>query len=360
MCVCSLKYYGVQLAPGATMADHSDAFRGAFVDAFPMATFGQCWPHLIRKFREGEYITKTWRHFEDAEEHLQAIHLAGSPPMKDLLIKECGLVWDKWGKQMDKFWNSNCVAPWDCWSIGDFGCKLCTPNQNVHETWHNQLKRSRIPNTFRCSTEHLFATAMPDLIKLDGALGPSVLNFDVPTIPRGIMEKALWYVEHQATHVHIKDAGDRGYVYYFLSRDNRGDVKKLTKRMVQVYEDALEGKKDSKVDLESLLDVTMSMHMVCEPDEAYGVPQCEGNPCKLDCPTCKGFKHSGICSHVLCINHILTKYDVRAQLKTIGKRTDKSSRGTQKQKALERVPQREPDSSDEEEERLLALSAQGK
>ena len=117
------------------------------------------------------------------------------------------------------------------------------------------------------------------------------------------------------------------------------------------------------MDLESLLDVTMSMHMVCEPDEAYGVPQCEGNPCKLDCPTCKGFKHSGICSHVLCINHILTKYDVRYQLRTIGKKTDKTNKGPSKKashSALERIPQREPDSSDEEEERLLALGAQGK
>ena len=275
MCACvrSLKYYGAKLVPGATLADHSDAFRGAFVDAFPMATFGQCWPHLIIKFREGEYVTTKWSHFESAKEHLRAIHLAGSSPMKELVIKECGLVWDKWGKQMDTFWNSNCVAPWDCWSIGDFGCMLCTPNQNVHETWHKQLSLSRIPGTFRSSTEHLFATALPDLIKLDGVMSPRVLTFDVPTIPKGIMEKALWYIEHQQTHVTIKKASDGSFVYYFLARDNRGGVKKLTKRMIEIYEGALEGKKRHNVDLESLLDVTMSMHKVCDPIEPYVIPQ---------------------------------------------------------------------------------------
>ena len=70
----------------------------------------------------------------------------------------------------------------------------------------------------------------------------------------------------------------------------------------------------------------------------------------------------GICSHVLAINHILKQFNVRYQLATIGKKTDKLKKGPSKKitPALERIPQREPDSSDEEEERNLLLGAQGK
>ena len=70
----------------------------------------------------------------------------------------------------------------------------------------------------------------------------------------------------------------------------------------------------------------------------------------------------GICSHVLAINHILKQFNVRYQLATIGKKTDKLKKGPSKKitPALERIPQREPDSSDEEEERALLLGGQGK
>ena len=99
----------------------------------------------------------------------------------------------------------------------------------------------------------------------------------------------------------------------------------------------------------------------CEAREEYGVPDCEGNPALLDCPTCKAFKGVGICSHVLTINHILKQFNVRYQLATIGKKTEKHNyTGGKKTPALTRVPQREPDSSDEEEEQALLLGGQGK
>ena len=99
---------------------------------------------------------------------------------------------------------------------------------------------------------------------------------------------------------------------------------------------------------------------MCEAREEYGVPVCEGNPANLDCPTCKAFKGVGICSHVLAINHILKKFNMRYQSAEIGKRTDKKNKGGEKKTpALTRITQREPDSSDEEDERLAALGAQG-
>ena len=328
------------------MSDHSEGFRQAFQEAFVGSPFGQCWPHIIRKFVEGEYVqagaSSKWIHFEDAQEDMRAIHLAGSTGMKELLIRECGKVWDKWGQQMRPFWNSYCVDPWDCWSIGDFGCMLCTPSQQAQESWHKFLMRSRIPGTFRASTEYVFAEALPQLVELDGVLSPKVLGFDVPAIPKQMMEKALWYVQHQTTHIQVVKSEDGSFAYYFLAKDNRGKYPKLTTRLIDMYEAALNGNKDPRIKShETLLDVCLSLHKVVEADEAYGVPECEGNPCDLDCPGCKGFKHSGICSHVLAVNHILEKFNVKYQLAEIGKKTDKGTKGKSKAppKALTRIPQ---------------------
>ena len=117
---------------------------------------------------------------------------------------------------------------------------------------------------------------------------------------------------------------------------------------------------DSRIkDLDHLIDFCGSFHLVQAHTEP--IPKCEGNPSELECIGCKGFKHSGICSHVLCINHILKRYNVRYQLATIGKRARKHTGGQYRAPpALQRDVQREPDSSDEEEERLLALGADGK
>jgi hypothetical protein len=358
-------YFGKTLEPGAMMSDRSESFRAAFTAYADCGTFGQCWPHITRKFAQGEYCKQTWAHFEEAQAHIQTIHLAGSSPMKEMLIREIGLVWDKWGgKQMDTFWNSYCVSPWDCWSIGDFNCMLCTPSQNTQESWHKHLHTIRVPALFRASTEYVFAEGLPQLIELDGIALPKVLNFDVPCIPEGKMKKALWYVEHQATHILIKpDVLPDEFVYYILRKDNPLKVTRITKALVGQYESALEGIKDARCKhIESLINVCNSFHFVCEAREEYGVPDCEGNPALLDCPTCKAFKGVGICSHVLAINHILKQFNVRYQLATIGKRTDKSKKGPSKKitPALERIPQREPDSSDEEEERALLLGGQGK
>ena len=136
--VCTLKYFGGKLEPGAVMSDHCDGFRTAFRTVFPDATFGQCWPHIARKFSEGEYTKKTWEHFEEAKAHLRVIHLAHTPEMRDLLMHEIGDLWDSWGHEMDKFWKSYCVEGWDVWSVGLFNCMLCTPSQQVRKNGGGQ------------------------------------------------------------------------------------------------------------------------------------------------------------------------------------------------------------------------------
>ena len=105
--------------------------------------------------------------------------------------------------------------------------------------------------------------------------------------------------------------------------------------------------------------------MVCDPADGYEVLECSGNPCMYDCPGCKSFKGVGICSHVLAINHILRNYNVRWELKDIQtkasmKAAAKGGNTLKPLPALQRAPVAEPDSSDEEEERLQALGQQGK
>ena len=86
--------------------------------------------------------------------------------------------------------------------------------------------------------------------------------------------------------------------------------------------------------------------------------ECTGNPAKLNCPTCKGFKSIGICSHVLAINHIQGKIDLDYLLGELSVTKANNLQGggftgrmnKQAPALLKQVHPREPDSSDEEEE----------
>ena len=74
----------------------------------------------------------------------------------------------------------------------------------------------------------------------------------------------------------------------------------------------------------------------------------------------------GICSHVLAINHMVKKFNVRYELQSIQTAASKKA-GAKSGKynhrplpALKCAHVPEPDSSDEEAERLLALGREGK
>jgi hypothetical protein len=62
-----MQYYGVKLLPGAMVSDHCAAFRNAFYNYFPEGVFGQSYPHIKRKYGEGEYTSKKWIHFHEAK-----------------------------------------------------------------------------------------------------------------------------------------------------------------------------------------------------------------------------------------------------------------------------------------------------
>ena len=98
---------------------------------------------------------------------------------------------------------------------------------------------------------------------------------------------------------------------------------------------------------------------------------CRLNPAFLMC-TCKGYKHHGICSHVLALNHILKEINLRREVMEIGASSSRKGSshhgfkrvgGGNRHKAipaLTRAPTREADSSDEEQERLLELGNDGR
>ena len=337
---CARKYYSVKLTPGAGTSDHAAALRKAMETTWPDIEYGQCYPHLIRKFGEGEFFkgtgtTKSWEHFDDAKNMIRDIHLAESTGMKYLIIKEVGKIWDKWGHQMDTFWDSNLTNPWDCWSICDLDTMLSTPSNQVQESWHKQILQSRIPGMFKGSTESVITTALPRLIRLDGALLPYVLCFNVglsspstalhtrlthsprlqvPAVPRGILEKAKWYVDHRLTHLHVEK--DRGsFFYYFLRQSNEAGLKKVTNKSLQAYLDALNQKRAPWIkSYKELRQVCQSYHYATAATRR--VAGSEFNSACLCC-TCKGFHMYGICSHVVAVNDILGKVDLSDSLKEL-------------------------------------------
>ena len=83
---------------------------------------------------------------------------------------------------MNVFWDSNCVAPWDCWSICDFECMSATPSNQTPESGHKQLLK-KIPGMFKSSTSFVVNKMLPQLALMDGLSIPNILNFEVTMVP---------------------------------------------------------------------------------------------------------------------------------------------------------------------------------
>ena len=93
------------------------------------------------------------------------------------------------------------------------------------------------------------------------------------------------------------------------------------------------------------------MHFLryAEPGE---IPKCDYNPAYLGCPTCKGFRNWGICSHIVAINHILDKIDLEDQLKELSAPRKAGGFRQGVRPALLKEKEAEVDSFDEEDEPL--------
>jgi hypothetical protein len=206
--------------------------------------------------------------------------------------------------------------------------------------------------------------ALPQLAEMDGLLKPTTIPFEVPAIPKPFLEKARWYIDNQNTHVYaFRREGTPAF--FVLSKSAANGATKITPRLQEMFNAAMCGEKDARIkDLDTLIGTCQSLHVVCEPADGYEVLKCSGNPGMLECLGCKSFKGVGICSHVLAVNHILQHFNVRYELKSIqtaaSKRAASGGNTLKPTPALKRARVAAPDSSDEEEERLLALGQQGK
>ena len=171
-------------------------------------------------------------------------------------------------------------------------------------------------------------------------------------MPKGVLEKALWYVRHRTSHIHIAKEADGSFIYYVLRKDNDVGLKKIGKIALQQYVDACNGKQAPHLKkFEQFAHVCLSMHFLRYAD-ADEVPKCEWNPANLSCPTCKGFRNWGICSHVVAINHILDKIDLEDELKELGAPRKRGGFNKGVRRALLKEKEAEVDSSDEEDEPL--------
>jgi hypothetical protein len=171
-------------------------------------------------------------------------------------------------------------------------------------------------------------------------------------VPKGVLEKALWYVRHRTSHIHIAKEADGSFIYYVLRKDNDVGLKKIGKIALQQYVDACNGKQAPHLKkFEQFAQVCLSMHFLRYAD-ADEVPKCEWNPANLSCPTCKGFRNWGICSHVVAINHILDKIDLEDELKELGAPRKRGGFNKGVRPALLKEKEAEVDSSDEEDEPL--------
>ena len=197
---------------------------------------------------------------------------------------------------------------------------------------------------------------------MDGVALPSKLCFSVPAIPKGMMTKALWYIDHQATHVHASYDAKAEVGFYFLRKDHGlNGVTKITKKLVEMHEAALQGEWDRRVqDFDHLREICRALHFVQQPMEVWGCVECEGNPAGYVCD-CKGCKGYGICSHVLAANHIMKAVNLRRLTVEIGKKASKRPGGNLKNpgKALQRTVY-VYDSSDEEADRQIGMGAVGR
>ena len=139
------------------LADHSAGFKMGLTNQWEDGTFGQCWPHLIRKYMKGEYVSKKHKNYDNIKMQLKALHMAYSPEIAKLLKREIGRLWDKTyhckevsdaGDKFRRLWNEYCQGPWFNWSIGQFDTMLCTPSQQCQESWHKLIFQNRIPGAY--------------------------------------------------------------------------------------------------------------------------------------------------------------------------------------------------------------------
>ena len=164
---------------------------------------------------------------------------------------------------------------------------------------------------FKGSTEHVMHVALPKLIAMDAALIPDKLLFNVPRVPSAMLKKAKWYASRMHDHLHIEKKTNGTFVFFVLSATSP-TWKKISSLLVSRYSALLHGKRPTGLTrLESFIDVERSIHFLLFEEDAEGrkAPEAVLNPKSLVC-SCKSFRHVGICSHCIVLNHWFGDIDV--------------------------------------------------
>ena len=76
-----------------------------------MGSLGTCYPHIKRKYGEGEYTSKKWAHFDEAGEDIKGIHLAGTPEMKTLITRVVGVLLGQLGPSDERLLGFELCGP---------------------------------------------------------------------------------------------------------------------------------------------------------------------------------------------------------------------------------------------------------
>ena len=69
----------------------------------------------------------------------------------------------------------------------------------------------------------------------------------VPAMYTLSLEKALWLAAHQSTHIKAVRTNDGEIAYFVLSRENSGRYERLSNRLIEMYEAALVGEKEARI-----------------------------------------------------------------------------------------------------------------
>ena len=164
---------------------------------------------------------------------------------------------------------------------------LTVPSQQAQESWHTQILRARIPGMWKTNLNFAFGASIPTGSSrwMGSFFLTSSFSMAPPQVPKGMIDKALWYVKHKDTHIRLEEDGDEGQTkYHFLTQSNPLKAKQMSQQLLGWYQNTLEGKKPYPLcSDQKLFDVCFSFHVVVEEEEDWPFPICQLNPFKFNC-----------------------------------------------------------------------------
>jgi hypothetical protein len=153
-----LKLFGIKLdVKGGLISDHAQSFVNAYKTFFPNRPIGQCFPHVLMKFKDQsgrrkrgspgylKYI-KDRKYFKIACRDVRQMHKCTTTKMKDTYTKMCLEAWrhDGEGDMADVFYKSYVQSlDHSRFRYNEFGNPGDSPQCNSLERFHLSAKGSR-------------------------------------------------------------------------------------------------------------------------------------------------------------------------------------------------------------------------